>query len=193
MSTETPKLKLPPFDDFIEVLQPLDLSFPPAELHAVMAAYVAAGHANDGEAYLRALFQNEAKQASRLVLLAVFSVFTVTQHQLNQLDLNFELMLPLDDEPLAVRAKCFSEWCAGFVHGLDLAEVDLSDVDDEEVQDALQHMIEFSQMDYSDLDVSEEDERAFVEVVEYARMAVIRIRDELQGYEGHKGQSQITH
>lgn len=193
MSIETPKLKLPPFDDFAAVLQPQALPFSPAELHGIMAAYVAAGHVHDGEAYLRALFHHESQQPSRLVLLAIFSVFTVTQHHLNQFELNFEIMLPSDDEPLPLRAKCFSEWCEGFMHGLDLAEVDLSDIDDEEVQDALQHLIEFSRMDYSDLDVGEDDEKAFFEVLEYARMAVIRIRDELQSHEGHKGQSQTTH
>lgn len=190
MSTETPKLKLPPFDDFSTVLQALQLPFSPTELHGMMTAYVVAGAVHDGEAYLRALLH---QAPSRMVLLAVFSVFTVTQHQLNQFELNFEIMLPSDEEPLRLRAQCFSEWCAGFIHGLDLIEIDLSDIDDEEVQDAVQHLVEFSRMDYRDLDVGEDDEKAFFEVLEYARMAVIRIRDELQALDGHKGQPHTTH
>ena len=41
-------------------------------------------------------------------------------------------------------------------------------------------MEDFAHLDYQALKVTEEDERAFVDVSEYARMAVLRIYSDMQ-------------
>lgn len=51
---------------------------------------------------------------------------------------------------------------------------------DEEDQEALQHIIEFAQLDCDLLDVDEEDEQALMEVSEYTRMAVLRLHNDLK-------------
>lgn len=64
---------------------------------------------------------------------------------------------------------------------------------EEESQDALQHLMEFAELDCETLEVGEEDERALMEVSEYTRMAVLRLHSDLVLHERELGDSGTTH
>jgi uncharacterized protein YgfB (UPF0149 family) len=193
MPVENAPLHLPKYIDFVETIEPLELDLSVSELHGIMCGYLCAGADNQGESYLRALFNNKKDTVGRSTLLALFAVFTVSQQQIANLDFEFELMLPEDHEPLAERAKAFSEWCEGFTLGLTLAGISAEQFSEEEAQEAFQHIIEFSELDCESLDIDEEDERALMEVSEYTRMAVIRLHGDLVTNEKKQGESGTTH
>ncbi|MFC3908276.1 UPF0149 family protein [Legionella dresdenensis] len=183
MSGETPLEHLPPYNTFSENIATLALPISSSELHGIMCGYLCAGAYNQGESYLQALISMTTRQKDDMVraaAMAMFGVYTLSQQQLIALDFDFQLMLPDDEETLAARARAFSEWCDGFTQGLAMAGITHEHFEDEESQDALQHLIEFAQLDYENLDVSEEDEKALVEVSEYARMAILRLCNDLQ-------------
>lgn len=123
----------------------------------------------------------------------MFSVFSISQQQMNNFDFEFEMLLPDDDESLVTRAQAFSEWCEGFTQGLTIAGVGMEQFYEEESQDALQHLIEFAELDCESLEVGEEDERALMEVSEYTRMAVLRLHSDLVLHERELGDSGTTH
>ncbi len=98
------------------------------------------------------------------------------------------MLLPEDERSTLVeRAKAFSEWCEGFTQGLALAGVSSREIEEEEAQEALQHLTEFAELDYESLDVDEEDEHALMEVSEYTRMAVIRLHNDLMMHHQKSG------
>ena len=190
MSNTNTQLRLPNYHDFMHAIAILALPISGSEVHGVMCGYLCAGATSEGEAYLRALMTNQSDNSLRGAALALFSVFAVSQQQLLNFDFEFQLMLPEDDEPLSERAQAFTEWCEGFTQGITLAGVEYEQLQDDEAQEALQHMTEFAQLDYHALKSDEDDERSLVDVTEYARMAVLRIHTDLLA---SHGQSEIAH
>ncbi|KTD42888.1 UPF0149 family protein [Legionella parisiensis] len=194
MSEEREHLRLPNYDEFSATVDVLMLHISVSLLHGMMCGYLCAGADSQGEAYLRALLNNKKDEVSRNAVLAMFSVFSISQQQISTMDFEFEMMLPDDEESLLLRAQAFSEWCEGFTQALTLAGINANQFHDEEAQDALQHLIEFAELDCDTLDVDEEDERALMEVSEYARMAVLRLHSDLVMNEKERGgHTGITH
>lgn len=185
---DTP-LALPDYQRFNESIAALMLPISASELHGVMCGYIAAGASQQGEAYIRALLSNKHDEKIRAAVLALFNIYAVSQQQMANFEFEFQLLLPRDQTSLAERARAFSEWCEGFTQGLTISRVDINQLDDEEVQEAVQHITEFAHLDYQALQVEEEDERALMEVTEYARMAVIHIYNDIQSNQHTKGES----
>ncbi|AAU26183.1 TPA: UPF0149 family protein [Legionella pneumophila] len=193
MSLDNDSLHLPKYDDFVQSISVLALTMSGSELHGIMCGYLCAGADSQGEAYIRALLNNKKDEQSRNALLSMFSVFSISQQQMNNFDFEFEMLLPDDDESLVTRAQAFSEWCEGFTQGLTIAGVGMEQFYEEESQDALQHLMEFAELDCESLEVGEEDERALMEVSEYTRMAVLRLHSDLVLHERELGDSGTTH
>ena len=181
--------KLPDYLNFSHAIASLHLPISCSEIHGVLCGYLAANGQHAGESYLRALLAQRDKDQTRQAALALFDVFTISQQQISQMGFEFELMLPSGDISLSTRAQAFSEWCEGFTQGLTVAGLDMNKIENEETQDAIQHITEFAQLDYDALQVSEEDERALTEVIEYTRMAVLSIHADLQSKHVKSGHS----
>ncbi|MGC1182549.1 UPF0149 family protein [Legionella sp.] len=193
MAAENEHMSLPEYNDFVDAIVFLSLSSSASSLHGMMCGYLCAGADIQGESYLRALLNNKKDMQSRDAILAMFEVFSISQHQINHFDLGFQMMLPGEYEPLIVRAQAFSEWCEGFIQALMLSGVSIDQFYEEEAQDALQHLIEFAELDCDTVDVNEDDERALMEVSEYARMAVIRLHNDLKLHEKARCGVDLTH
>lgn len=183
MSSDADRLNLPSYEDFTNAIAPLALPISGSELHGIMCGYLCAGADAQGESYIRALLNSRRDEASRNGLLTLFSVFSISQQQINHFNFDFQMLLPEDEESLLLRAKAFSEWCEGFTQGLNIAGVSSDEFYEEESQEALQHLVEFAELDYESLDIGEDDERALMEVSEYARMAVLRLHSDLVMHE----------
>ena len=136
---------------------------------------------------------NKSDPDLRRAALALFGVYAVSQQQIIGFDFEFQLLLPDDDEPLALRAQAFSEWCEGFTQGITLAGVDYDQLQEEEAQEALEHLTEFGELDCEELQAGEDDERALMEVIEYARMAVLRIYGDLHASRANGASSETAH
>lgn len=170
-------MKLPDYYTFSTRISILDLPISSAELHGVLCGYLAAGGDQKGELYLRALLANRTPE-TRPAATALFDILAISQHQMSNLEFDFELLLPDDSADLVTRAQAFSEWCEGFTQGLTVVGLDFDALKTEDTQEAVEHLTEFAQLDYEALRVDEEDERALTEVIEYTRMAVLSIHAE---------------
>lgn len=180
MSVENNPRHLPAYQSFLDAISVLGLPVSASELHGIMCGYLCAGAVSEGESYIRALMLKQTKdETTRTAALAMFNVYTVSQEQMKNFDFQFQLMLPDEHEPLIDRAQAFSEWCEGFTQGMTIVGVSYDQLNEEESQEALQHLAEFAQLDYQSLEVDEEDERALMEVSEYTRMAVLRLYGDL--------------
>ncbi|MES0328506.1 MAG: UPF0149 family protein, partial [Gammaproteobacteria bacterium] len=98
------------------------------------------------------------------------------------------MLLPEDDEDLMDRTEALANWCQGFVYGLAAGGISDDTKLPGDAQEILMDFVEISRAGYNigDDDVievsetTEEDELAFVEVVEYVRTGVLLINEELQ-------------
>ena len=165
----------PTYPQFCEQLSILALPISASMLHGILCGYLCAGALHEAETYLRALTSAHRGEPARVATQALFGLYSVSQQQIDEDNFSFQLLLPEDDEPLDVRAKAFGEWCEGFTKTLTGLGIAHEQLEEEECQESLVHLLEFSELDYTALQVQEEDERALMEVSEYARMAVLRL------------------
>ena len=104
--------------------------------------------------------------------------------QLADEDFSIALWLPSDGETLEDRTMALSHWCNGFLAGLGASGEDGLKSLSEDANEALRDLQQISSADVSDTTESEEDERAFAEIVEFIRIVVLMIREDLRGPDG---------
>ena len=95
-------------------------------------------------------------------------------------EMTFNLLLPDDETALSVRAESLSTWCQGFLTGLGLSGVQMSESNEttRDLREALVHLTEIAKLDIENIEMLDEDEEAYMEVTEYVRMVVFAIYDE---------------
>lgn len=93
--------------------------------------------------------------------------------------LGFSLLLPPDSTALADRAEAVSDWCQGFLQGIYHVDGALPENTSIQVREAVEDIREIGHLETHGGD-PEDSERALVEVIEYLRVAVQLIREELQ-------------
>jgi yecA family protein len=114
------------------------------------------------------------------------NLYTVIIKQLNDFLFEFQLLLPPDSEDLPKKAESLTLWCQGYLTGLKLTHVQIENREQSEMTEAINDLIEIAKMNYDYVVASEEDEVAYVELVEYVRMAVIVIYQDLRDVDGPK-------
>ena len=93
-------------------------------------------------------------------------------------NMTFTPLLPDDKVSIAERSNSISEWCAGFVSGLGIGRGENKLDLDSEGDEFLQDIISISRMGSSD-EEGDDSEAAYFEVVEYIRVGVIFIYQQL--------------
>lgn len=113
-------------------------------------------------------------------------VLNRTQALLTDEQFRFTPLLPCDSAGLERRAEALSRWCEGFLYGLgqSIAKAGLHEGDKlpKDVSDALRDMAHISQAVVEDgTESMEENEVYWMELVEYVKVAVLTIYEELAG------------
>jgi hypothetical protein len=113
--------------------------------------------------------------------LALEDLLNATRTQLADPEMGFSLWLPNDEEMLEERTIALSHWCSGFLAGLGSSGDGTLNAMSDEANDALRDLQQISSADVTDTDESDEDESAFAEIVEYIRIVILMIREDLRG------------
>lgn len=102
-----------------------------------------------------------------------------TQSQLNSPDCEFMLLLPAEDLPLAERVQAIGGWCESFLFGLGLAVTNHRPFPTQ-VKEFLTDVTAISRIAPLTEDSEEEEQEAhFMQLVEYLRIGVLNLHDEL--------------
>jgi uncharacterized protein YgfB (UPF0149 family) len=96
-------------------------------------------------------------------------------------NLEFAPFLPDDDAALEQRTAALAEWCQGYLYGLGLGgrQVQLENLA-EEAGEVLRDMTEIARVGFEGEAENEENEAAYTEIVEYLRVGVQLLYEELQ-------------
>ena len=113
--------------------------------------------------------------------LSLEELLNSTRSQLADEDMGLSLWLPNDEETLEDRTMALAQWCSGFLAGLGGGGDGPLRALSEEANEAMKDLQQISSADVTDTDESEEDEKAYTEIVEYIRVVVLMIREDLRG------------
>jgi len=171
--------------EYYNVQDVLDLATPgadPADSHGLLCGLICASGFADPQRWLPEVFDefNPRDAAQAKAYQCLQSVYEHTLASLHSESLDFELLLPDDDAPLAERTESLGGWCSGFLSGLGLGGLPEQSKLSEELAELLDDVAQIARVDF-DLENPDENENvAFEEVVEYLRVGVLFIHDELQ-------------
>lgn len=169
----------------------LELNLDSSELHGMVTGLIVGGASKQAEAYLRTLTMSKSGAQYHQGMNALFSLYTITHTCLFNFEFNFQLLLPDDDVALEHRLLAFINWTQGFLQGLDMSGISLEDFESEENIEVLQHLEDFADMDIENIEASEQDEQAYLDVTEYVRLAVMQLFCDLN--EGESDSKQTAH
>ncbi len=170
----------------------VDAALGAIESHGALCGMLCAQGATDAAQWmLHVLGEREGsspalQQAGKMLM----QMHQATMEQMNDIDIEFDLMLPDDDESLEARVEALGIWCQGFVFGLAIGGIKEDTELPDDSKEIIRDIIEISRAGYvvdeeAELAVSEEgsdeeDEIAFMEVTEYVRMGILLVYEELQ-------------
>lgn len=162
------------------------------ESHGALCGMLCAQGATDAAQWMLQVLgeheetSNALQQAGKLLI----QIHQLSVEQMNDSNVDFDLMLPDDDEPLESRVEALGVWCQGFVFGLSVGGVKEDTDLPEDSKELIKDILEISRAGYiadneAELnamaeDDSDDDEVAFMEVTEYVRMGTLLIYEELQ-------------
>lgn len=176
-------MALPSYDSVKGALNVLEALGEASETHALLCALFAGGVKLRKQAWLDSLLNQTVDQSDAVekdastVLLRLFDA--TTEAFANSEMLTVDLLLPGDEVSIHDRIEALSQWTQGFVTGLKLTGMDIENNANESLQESLTDLINISCLDPNE-ESDEEAENALSELVEYARAAVIHVRQEVQ-------------
>ncbi len=166
------------FDDLQRALVQSRAVTDAAEAHGTLVGALCASRCSLGDWLAEILPEGQAEHTAADSLRAVFES---TADALVDSDLTFTPLLPTDDAPIGDRTLALGEWCQGFLYGLGtgVAVPDASRLPGDAAE-VLRDMTEITHVDVDPQDDSESNESAYAELVEFVRVGVQLLYDQLQ-------------
>jgi uncharacterized protein YgfB (UPF0149 family) len=168
---------LPSYTDIDDTLQNAPTTYNASQVHGLMCGLLCAFSDQMQTHWEKILFGSNKQQNLEILE----ELYEKSYQQMNEFSFDFALLLPEDDIDINIRVEALGLWCQGFLTGLEHAKVPLKNRAPGDVTEALDDFLEISQVSYGDLTQDEEDETAYVELVEYVRLAVLMIFHDLKG------------
>ncbi|WP_339891756.1 UPF0149 family protein [Neptuniibacter pectenicola] len=148
----------------------------PSELHGLISGHLAAGARLQPTMLLQTaceLLDIEAlsHESSKVTLVNLYSA---SCEALESLDLDFEMLLPDDENEISQRADALGRWCQSFLSGFGLYGKHTDASLSSEAKETLTDLGQIAQISI-ELEELDENESDLMEVQEYVRMAVLML------------------
>ncbi len=173
---------LPDYQVLSSQIEAAGLDYTLAETHGIACGLLCSMTADFPVLWRDAMFA-DADDNDLLVGEARESLDQLLEHtrgQLNSGELALSLMLPSDDEPVALRVTAVRDWSLGFLYGFGLAGKQADSLFSEDAGEALRDLVEISRLDTDQLEDVEQDEDALSQLSEFLWVAALLIRQDMQ-------------
>jgi uncharacterized protein YgfB (UPF0149 family) len=156
-----------------------DAELSAAEAHGMATGMLCVNEQTESASWLAELLHNSHSVIDENKYMLV-RLFEETRRLLASDEFEFDLFLPEDDASLVEQVEALKSWCRGVLFGVG-SGTSASNWP-KNAREILKDIAEFTKLD--DYAEGEEDERAFMEITEYLRSAVLLLRDELGNSSG---------
>jgi len=161
-----------------EALQRCNALADAAESHGTLAGALCAAHPYTLADWLGEILpEGNAPAAIRETLRQVFNS---TRDALAGRQMTFDMLLPDDEQALAERTTALGEWCQGFLYGLGTGHLQDPASAGGEVGEIIADFTAITQVDVDPDDSVEASESAYAELVEFVRVGVQLLFEQLQ-------------
>ena len=165
-----------------------------SEVQGLLAGLMAANLQVRPEEYVARLAEYADLQPGMLTQIAEMleTLYGELHESWSGMGLDFEMLLPEDDELIEERAEALGAWCESFLAGLGLSgELSNDQQLSEDVRQALEDLSEIARIEADGDD--ESLEKAFADVSEHVRLAALLVATELRGDQHDVAQDPMVH
>jgi len=150
-----------------------------AEAHGMLGGCLCGAAGYRFEDWLREILpEGRAGVASGATLRELYDA---TAAALVSPDMEFTPLLPDDEEPLDVRTAALAEWCQGFLYGLGSGAITDAGELPGEAGEIVRDLTEITRAGVDAGEADESNENAYAELVEFVRVGVQLLFEELSG------------
>ncbi len=165
------------FESLNHLLEQHDVLAHPSQLQGAAIGLLCATDENSARGlwaqYLMNELECEGDEGPEELLGVLGDLFLDCQHQLKTNEYGIEMLAPDDETPISERVESLSHWCEGFLYALGLVGKPEM-LKQEDIQDALMDLSQMCQVD-EEVEADEDHEKAFMNLVEYARMVPVMV------------------
>jgi uncharacterized protein YgfB (UPF0149 family) len=148
-----------------------------AEAHGTLAGCLCGASAYRFEDWVPEILPEGHAAPEALAMLR--ELYAVTAGALLRPDMEFELLLPADAEPIALRTTALAQWCQGFLYGLGAGAITDASTLPGEVGEVVRDFVEITRASVDTRQDAEANESAYAELVEFVRVGVQLLFEEL--------------
>lgn len=170
------------FDQLQSILSRAAAPVGAAESHGTLCGAICSGTEQDGGWRTHVLSESTSDVTTRECYAVLDELRESTRRQLAGFDMDFVPLLPADTQLLAQRVEALGLWCQGFLFGLSLGRPrEVLDNLPGEAGEVIQDLAEIARagLESGESGGGEADEQAYSELVEYLRVAVQILYEEL--------------
>jgi uncharacterized protein len=150
-----------------------------AEAHGTLAGCLCATSGYRFEDWLKEILPEG--RAAREAQPSLQQLYAATADALLQPDMEFELLLPADTQSIEVRTAALAQWCQGFLYGLGAGAIPAPSELPGDVGEIVRDFVEISRAGVDAEQGEESNESAYAELVEFVRVGVQLLFEELAG------------
>ena len=173
------QMKTPSYSDGQRALDRIEVDMELAECHGIISALLCARAGFSDAELLQELLGEDAQAPHAESCRALLrNLHQVSAASLGDGEMSFDLLLPDDDEAMPTRCRAFASWCQGFLYGLGAGGIKRFDQFDTDSREVIADLTAFAQMS-NESDEDQSAEADYVELVEYTRVGVMLIYEEL--------------
>lgn len=145
----------------------------PVEVHGALVGLICGGVDQQGDLWIKPLFDlmNDGQPLPAPLHQLVCELFQDSITRLVDFEFGFTPLLPEEEEPLSQRVEALSLWTQSFLTGIAIIQPKLNQASDE-VREVIKDLAEIAQVEFDVVD-DEESETAYVELLEFVRIAAI--------------------
>jgi yecA family protein len=153
----------------------------PPEAHGTLAGALCAATDFGLEDWLREVY-TDGQAGHDAAQEAMQALYAETRESLASGLMQFQVLLPGDDVPIADRATALGQWCQGFLYGLGTSAIPDVDTLPEQISEIVRDLSAITQVSVDAAESDETNEEAYTELVEFVRVGVQLLFDELARY-----------
>ena len=185
------------YDDLDGALRRCGSNWDAAQVHGLLSSRLAIAGTNAGFDWLQTVLDgtDPANALRAECELMLSDLFETSSRQLSERMSGFSPLLPDDSDAAEMRAEALGRWCEGYLHGLVSGghEGALKErLAAEPIADIIKDMLEITRATSGDSD-DDSNEDAYVELVEYLRVAAQLVYEELADLRTPKTDGSVVH
>jgi uncharacterized protein len=156
----------------------------PAEAHGTLAGALCALGPYRFEDWLAEILPDGA--GAGVTDPALATLYSATVASLSGRDMQFDLLIPAEDSPIEERTRALTAWCTGFLYGLGTNGAADPQRLPGDLGEIVRDLTEITRAGVDASDTVEANESALAELVEFVRVGVQMVFDELEPLREHE-------